>query len=251
MSSLGREALASIQLERLRTLLTETLANNLFYSAKLRAAGVSAELDGLEDFSARVPFTLKQELVDDQRQNPPYGSNLTYPLTDYCRFHKTSGSASTPIRWLDTPESWSWMLDCWDLIFEAAGVHDEDRLFFPFSFGPFLGFWTAFEAATRAGRLTIPSGGVRTVGRLRMILENEATVVCATPTYAIRMGETALEENIDTRGLSHDVAPRAAPALVSKISCADLHRGVPWGGRSFRVVRADGARGTQSLVQQL
>ena len=197
MSPLNREALASVQREKLRTLLEVTLASNPFYSAKLAAAGVSAELDGLDDFVARVPFTLKQELVDDQHQNPPYGSNLTYPLTNYSRFHQTSGSASTPIRWLDTPESWSWMLDCWDRIFEAAGVGDEDRLFFPFSFGPFLGFWTAFEAATRAGRLAIPSGGVRTAGRLRMILENEATVVCATPTYAIRMGETAVEENID------------------------------------------------------
>ena len=68
MRSLNREALAPVQLEKLRTLLKETLANNPFYSAKLRAAVVGAELDGLEDFSARVPFTLKQELVDDQRQ---------------------------------------------------------------------------------------------------------------------------------------------------------------------------------------
>ena len=197
MRSLDRGALRSLQLEKLRSLFKATLASNPFYSAKLGAAGVGAELDGLEDFAARVPFTLKQELVDDQRQNPPYGSNLTYPLTGYSRFHQTSGSAAAPIRWLDTAESWAWMLDCWDRVFEAAGVNDGDRLFFPFSFGPFLGFWTAFEAATRAGWLAIPSGGVRTAGRLRMILDNEATVLCTTPTYAIRMGETAVEENID------------------------------------------------------
>ncbi len=197
MSSVDRRALRPLQLEKLRALLKTTLVSNRFYSAKLRAAGVGAELDRLEDFTDRVPFTLKQEFVDDQRRHPPYGSNLTYPLTSYSRFHQTSGSASTPIRWLDTPESWSRMLDCWDRIFEAAGVEDKDRLFFPFSFGPFLGFWTAFEAAARAGRLAIPGGGVRTPGRLRLILDNEVTVVCATPTYAIRMGETAVEENID------------------------------------------------------
>jgi phenylacetate-CoA ligase len=197
MSSLDRGALRSLQLEKLRALLKTTLASNRFYSAKLGLADVGAELHGLEDFEASVPFTLKQEFVDDQCRNPPFGSNLAYPLTGYSRFHQTSGSASTPVRWLDTPQSWSRMLDCWDRIFEAAGVEDEDRLFFPFSFGPFLGFWTAFEAATRAGRLAIPGGGVRTLQRLRVILDNEVTVICATPTYAIRMGETAVEENID------------------------------------------------------
>lgn len=197
MRSLGRGALESLQLKKLQALLKTTLASNAFYSAKFGLAGVSADLDGLEDFSARVPFTAKQEFVDDQLRNPPYGSNLTYPLTSYSRFHQTSGSASAPIRWLDTPESWARLLDCWDRIFEAAGVNGEDRLFFPFSFGPFLGFWTAFEAATRAGRLAIPAGGVRTPGRLRMILDNDVTVICATPTYAIRMGEAAIEEKID------------------------------------------------------
>ena len=197
MNSLGRAALQSLQLKKLQILLKATLTGNPFYAAKLGLAAVNAELEGLEDFTARVPFTVKQEFVDDQLRNPPYGSNLTYPLTSYSRFHQTSGSASAPIRWLDTPESWARMLDCWDRIFQAARVHNEDRLFFPFSFGPFLGFWTAFEAATRAGRLAISGGGMRTPGRLRVILDNEVTVVCATPTYAIRMGETAIEEKID------------------------------------------------------
>ena len=53
MSSLSREALASVQREKLRTLLEATLASNPFYSAKLGAAGVNGELDGLEDFVAR------------------------------------------------------------------------------------------------------------------------------------------------------------------------------------------------------
>ena len=197
MSLLSREALESNQLQQLRALLKATLSSNPFYSTKLGALESVAAVDRLEDFIARVPFTSKQELVDDQLQNPPYGSNLTYPLNNYCRLHQTSGTTSAPIRWLDTAESWSWMLDCWERIFESAGLHREDRVFFPFSFGPFIGFWLAFEAVTRMGRLAIPGGGVRTAGRLQMILDNEATVVCTTPTYAIRLGETAAEEKID------------------------------------------------------
>jgi phenylacetate-CoA ligase len=70
-------------------------------------------------------------------------------------------------------------------------------VFFAFSFGPFLGFWMAFEAAARMGCLCIPGGGLRSAARLRMMLDNEATVLCCTPTYAIRLGEVAREEGID------------------------------------------------------
>src|SRR5258708_4381193 len=89
------------------------------------------------------------------------------------------------------------MLGNWDRVYEAAGVTSKDHIFFAFSFGPFLGFWTAFEAATRMGSLAIPGGGMRTAVRLRTILETHATVLCCTPTYAIRLAEAAVEEKID------------------------------------------------------
>src|SRR5262249_34165146 len=72
-----------------------------------------------------------------------------------------------------------------------------DRFFFAFSFGPFLGFWTAFEAGLRLGCMCLPGGGQSSAARLRAILENRATVLCCTPTYAIRLGEVAAAEGID------------------------------------------------------
>jgi phenylacetate-CoA ligase len=184
------------QLEKLR-ILVEALHGNPFYSAKLRAAGVESAPATLAEFSARVPFTYKAEIAADQLRHPPFGSNLTYPLERYTRFSQTSGTTGTPLRWLDTPESWDWMLDCWARVFQAAGAGTQDRVFFPFSFGPFLGFWLAFESAARLGCLTIPGGGMRSAGRLRTILDNQVTVLCATPSYALRLAEVAGEEGID------------------------------------------------------
>lgn len=192
-----RDSLHAHQLARLRELLAALLPHNAFYARKLQAAGVNAKIASLEEFRERVPFTLKQELVDDQLSNPPYGSNLTYPLERYSRFNQTSATTGRPMRWLDTPESWSWMLDNWATVYRAAGVTAADRIFFAFSFGPFLGFWTAFESATRIGCLCIPGGGMRSGARLQTILETGATVLCCTPTYAIRLAEVAVEENID------------------------------------------------------
>jgi phenylacetate-CoA ligase len=192
-----RGSLEAYQLAKLRELLGVLLPNNPFYSRKLLTTGLDAGVASLGEFSRRAPFTVKQELVEDQIRNPPYGSNLTFPLTRYTRFNQTSGTAGEPLRWLDTPESWTWMLDNWALVYEAAGVTPADHIFFAFSFGPFLGFWTAFESATRLGCLCVPGGGMRSAARLRAIIDTGATVLCCTPTYAIRLAEVAAEEKID------------------------------------------------------
>ena len=194
-----RGAIEKDQLAKLRALFGVLLGANPFYSEKLRASGIGPELTSLDEYSARAPFTLKQELSQDQRDHPPYGTNLTYPLERYTRFCQTSATSGQPMHWLDTPESWAWMLDNWMQVFQASGVTAQDRIFFAFSFGPFLGFWTAFDAALRMGCLSIPGGGMRSSARLHAILDTGATVLCCTPTYSIRLAEVAAEQNIDLK----------------------------------------------------
>src|SRR5262249_35858877 len=73
---------------------------------------------------------------------------------------------------------------------------------FPFSFGPFLGFWTAFDAASGLGYLCLPGGGMSSTARLHFLRDNRATVVLCTPTYALRLAEVAHQEGIDLTGSS-------------------------------------------------
>ena len=202
-------------LSKLRALLSEISGRNPFYSAKL--AGVDPNIPDLDWFFDHVPFTLKQELIQDQHAHPPFGSNLTYPLDRYTRFSQTNGTTGVPLRWLDTPESWDWMVGNWMRVFQAAEVSKGDRIFFAFSFGPFLGFWVAFDAASKLGCLAIPGGGMRSSARLRAILDNHATVLCCTPTYAMRLGESAAEEAIDLSGSrsSAESSSRASQAAAS------------------------------------
>ena len=186
------------QIGRLRRLLADILPGNRFYAAKFAAAGVTAaDIGGFDDI-ARLPFTRKDELAADQRDHPPYGSALTYPVERYCRLHQTSGtSTGRPLRWLDTPESWDAVLHCWRVGFDLMGLTPRDRVFFPFSFGPFIGFWSAFEAAARFGALVMPGGGMTSTARLRFLIEQAATVVFVTPTYALHLAEVAAAEGID------------------------------------------------------
>src|SRR5436305_4658790 len=85
-------------------------------------------LKGAKHF-ADIPFTTKQELVENQAQNRPFGTNLTFPIEDYVRIHQTSGTAGKPILWLDTKESWDWWLRCWEEVFKGAGVRVQDRIY--------------------------------------------------------------------------------------------------------------------------
>jgi len=195
--STGREAVRIAQLGRLRELLRAVRPANAFYEAKLAAAGVDDSISSLEDFAARCPFTTKDELAADQAAQPPYGTNLSFPLEQYNRIHQTSGTTGKPLRWLDTPESWQSMLESWQAVYRAAGITPEDRALFAFSFGPFIGFWMAYEAATQMGCLCFPGGGLTSTTRLRILLENDVTVLCCTPTYALRLAEVAAQEGMN------------------------------------------------------
>ncbi len=199
-----RAELVRLQGDRLARLFTEVLPSNRFYAGKLGHVSV-----GRVEELARLPFTTKAELLADQQAHPPYGTVLTYPEVRYTRLHQTSGTLGTPLRWLDTPESWEWMLGCWAQIFRIAGVTAADRLFFPFSFGPFLGFWTAFDAAQRLGALCLAAGGMSSGARLRMLLDNAATVILCTPTYALHLAEVAAAQGIGLQPGTRGYAVRA------------------------------------------
>ncbi|MEM9399011.1 MAG: AMP-binding protein [Verrucomicrobiota bacterium] len=191
------------QLQELNQLLRLLRASNPFYQQRLAEAGVKDDLLSLDAFYNKVPLTTKAEILADRKAHLPYGSNLTMPLAAYNRYCQTSAtSGGEPIIWLDTEEGWSWMLDNWQMVYDASGVTGDDRIFFAFSFGPFLGFWTAFEAAHKLGCLCIPGGAMSTRMRLDVMLRNKATVLCCTPTYALRLTEVAREEGILLNNLS-------------------------------------------------
>lgn len=193
-----RAELEQHQAARLKTLLDQVLPHNLFWRNKFTVAGVSAaEIGNLADLQKKLPLTTKAELLADQAAHPPYGTNLTFEVPAYSRLHQTSGTTGTPLRWLDTPKSWDWILQSWAQLFGIMGLRKDDRLLFPFSFGPFLGFWAGFEGANRLGNLCIAAGGMSSQARLNLLRDNRTTVVCCTPTYAMRLAEVAAEQNID------------------------------------------------------
>lgn len=199
--TLDPAALQRQQLSRLRAMLGPLLKSNGFYRAKLGRAGMTAAADlGSMDAYRQLPFTTKRELTEDQARTPRYGTLATYPLERYVQEHHTSGTSGQTLRWLDTSESWDWHAACWGRIFRAAGVTAAERIFFPFSFGPYLGTWSGVEGARRIGALILPAGGMSSLERVRAIMTHRPTVLVCTPAYALRMAEVAEDAGIDLAG---------------------------------------------------
>src|SRR5437868_14378727 len=198
LENASRSLIEEHQLARLQLGLSRILPHNRFYEEKLLANTPSLTLQNIDDLSS-FPYTTKQELVADQELHPLFGSNLTYPLNEYIRLHQTSGTTGRPLKVLDTQESWDWWAECWTSVYQAAGVTRDDIVFLAFSFGPFIGFWSAYEGAKRLGALTVPGGGMDSLQRLRAIEEVGATVLVCTPSYALRLAEVAREHGMDTR----------------------------------------------------
>lgn len=186
---LDRKELTAYQVKRLRHLLTSIKGRNPFYTRKLQAFPEDTDL-------AALPFTVKGELVEDQAAHLPFGTNHTEPIASYTRYCQTSSTTGSPLRWLDTQESWQWVLECWKAVFRGAHVGAGDRIFFPFSFGPFLGFWSAFEAGCQIGAHCIPGGGMSSTVRLGIIENVHPAVICCTPTYALWLAEVAAKESL-------------------------------------------------------
>jgi len=196
LEALDRQALERLQLNKLNRLLETILPHNAFYAAKL--TNCPRPLLSLEQLS-QWPFTTKDELIGTGDE---WAANRTYPLEKYTRFHRTSGTRGRPLAVLDTPQDWEWWIDTWQFVWDAVELQPSDRVFMAFSFGPFIGFWTAFDAALQRGALVIPGGGLTTLARLDSLRTTRATVVCCTPTYALHMAEVAAQQGIELSSLA-------------------------------------------------
>lgn len=181
------ERLQQWQIICLNEQLEAVLPTNAFYRRKFGSA--SLRLKNLEEL-AQLPLTSKQELVDSQLAHG-LSDHHTFPSEKYSRVHRTSGTTGSPLLVMDTPGDWQWWSDTWQHVLSAAEVTASDRVFMAFSFGPFIGFWSAYEACVQRGARLIPGGGLSTIARLEFMRQTRPTVVACTPSYALQVAEVA------------------------------------------------------------
>jgi phenylacetate-CoA ligase len=196
--TLPREELETLQVRKLRNLVEWADAQVPFHSKRLRDAGVTVDsIGGLDDLR-RIPFMTRDEWMQGQVEQPPYGPILAAPEDAAIRYHMTSGTTGrTPIRVLDSLKDWEWIAEMWCYGLWGFGVRPTDIVFVAFGYSTFIGFWGLHYACEKMGCLTLPGGALTTDQRVKQIVDMGATVVCSTPTYALRMAQEAKSLGID------------------------------------------------------
>lgn len=198
MQELDRADLERHQLGSLNRLLATVLPQNQFYREKFGTH--SLQMSSLKEW-ASMPMSQKSDwlgsapsgvAVHHTFASEPYQSDSAYR-----RYHRTSGTRGRPMVILDTQQDWEWWIETWQYVLDACGINPSDRILMAFSFGPFIGFWSAHDACLSRGCMVIPSGGMSTVARIDLILAAQPTVLFSTPSYAMHLAQDALDRGID------------------------------------------------------
>ncbi len=182
-----RRALEAHQLNRLNALLAEVRPRNAFYEKKF--ANLPRQLESLEQWRS-FPVTTKRELSRQADANG-LAPHHTYPLKDYLHFHRTSGSTGQPLIILDRAEDWAWWIQTWQFVLDAAKIESGTTVLMAFSFGPFIGFWSAHDACLARRCRVVPGGGLSTAARIDLIQTAGCSVLFSTPSYTLHLAEEA------------------------------------------------------------
>jgi phenylacetate-CoA ligase len=148
------------------------------------------------DDVARVPFTVK----DDLRSAYPYGM-FAVPLRDIVRVHSSSGTTGqvTVVGYTRGDiDRWS---DLMARTFACAGASEDDIVQVTYGYGLFTGGLGVHYGSERLGALTIPVSGGNTKRQVQILKDFGVTVLACTPSYALLIGETAMEMGIDPHEL--------------------------------------------------
>lgn len=233
METLPRAKLDALHLRKLQLLVRYVYDHSPFYRRKYDAAGIKPEdIRSLDDFKRKVPFTDKKEFLQYQQAKPPYGDTLAVPFELVAHHCETSGTTGTPLAIPYTLYDTERYGESWCYAFWALGIRPEDSVYFAFNWGNFAGLWSTYWGVRRFGARVISGGGANTQGHVQNILRMKPTVLCATPTYALRLAQAAREMGHDMRDSSvkfvvggGEPGPFALPALREALDQA-------WGARS-------------------
>ncbi len=188
--------LRSLQSLRLSQTVRRVYQNVPYYKAKMDALGVTPDdIRSIEDLS-KLPFTVKQDL----RDNYPYGM-FAVPMDEIVRIHASSGTTGKQTVVGYTKND----IDVWRQItarsLAAAGGTPKDFVHIAYGYGLFTGGLGMHYGAEALGASVIPVSTGNTQRQIQIMLDYGSSILCATPSYALFLGETLKEMGHDTSQL--------------------------------------------------
>lgn len=186
VETMSRDEMQASQLARLKTVVKRAYDRVPFYRERMDAIGMKPEdVRSLKDIE-RIPFTVKNDL----RDHYPYGL-FAEPMENIVRLHASSGTTGKPIvagYTRDDLDNWA---ECIARLVTAAGVTRKDIAQISFGYGLFTGAFGLHQGLEKLGATIIPISTGNTERQINIMRDFGATVLIATPSYALYMAEVA------------------------------------------------------------
>jgi len=193
--TLSRDALAALQLERLKATVRQAYEHVPHYRHHLDGLGIApADITRREDVE-RLPFTMK----DDLRAHYPFGL-FAVPRQRLARLHASSGTTGKPTVVGYTAGDIALWSELMARSLACAGVRPGDVVHNAYGYGLFTGGLGAHYGAERLGCTVVPMSGGNTERQIVLMQDLGAAILCATPSYALNIAEVAEREGVDLRG---------------------------------------------------
>lgn len=171
--------------EKLKKQLDYVLSNSPFYKKKFGDISVQEALESFYD----LPFTYKTEILQDQKEYPPYGSNLCVSPSKLVRIHKTSGTTNKPVIIALTRNDINHILNVGKKCFEASGLREDDTVVHCLNYNMWAGGLTDHLSLEETGATVIPFGVGHSENLLQTMMDLNVTAIHCTPSYLSKLEE--------------------------------------------------------------
>ncbi len=190
--TLSRKEMEELQLKRLQDTVKRIYEKVPAYREKMLETGIKPEdIKSLDDLK-RLPFTNKKDL----RDNYPFGL-FTVPKKELVRIHASSGTTGKPTVVGYTKKDMKTWTECVSRIAALGGATEEDVAQICFGYGMFTGALGLHYGLENLGAAVAPTSSGNTQKQIMYMQDFETTLLVATPSYALHIGEVARQMGID------------------------------------------------------
>ena len=164
----------------LKKALNYSLKHSNFYKKKF--SGLKLGKFDFKEFE-KIPFTTKKELLEDQKINPPFGSNLSVDNSKIQRVHRTSGTTNKPLILALTKNDIKLMTETGSVCAKISGLKVNDTVVHCLNYCMWMGGLTDHLSLEKAGAAVIPFGVGNSKQLIETILNTKASTISCTPSY--------------------------------------------------------------------
>lgn len=217
--TLSRDEIEAIQLSRLKETVQRVYEKVAPYRCKMQEAGVKPEdIRSLQDLQ-KLPFITKQ----DMRDHYPFGL-FAVPKEKLVRIHASSGTTGKPTVVGYTQKDLEMWTECVSRIAAMGGASNRDIAQICFGYGMFTGALGLHYGLENMGAAIVPSSTGNTEKQIMFMQDFGTTLLVATPSYALRIGEVAKQMGIDPRTDLQVKIGLVGSELLTEAMRAEMHK---------------------------